>query len=139
MNRYPLIRTIYLYLFTIIGLALLTIGAVRFVDMGLRAFIFTEADEEQRSAYLQPPLYFPVENIEKLTGNETLSDQEKAQIRQLLQDYKAWQENRAKIDPVTARRHRDASINLALILIGLPLYIYHWRIIGKEIKNNREA
>jgi hypothetical protein len=135
MNRYPLIRTIYLYLFTIIGLALLTIGGVRFVDMGLRAFIFTQADEEQRLSYLQPPVYYPVGNIEKLTGNATLSDQEKTQITQLLQDYKTWQESRAKIDPVTAKRQRDTSINLALILIGLPLYLYHWRTIGKEMKN----
>ena len=39
-THYPLIRTIYLYLFALLGLALLTIGGVRFVDMGLKAFVF---------------------------------------------------------------------------------------------------
>lgn len=62
-----LIRTIYLYLFALVGLALLTTGTVRFVDMGL-----------------------------------------------------------------------DASINLAMILVGLPLYLYHWQIIGRETRGEEQ-
>ena len=45
-THYPLIRTIYLYLFALLGLVLLTIGSIRFVDMALRAFVFTKADQE---------------------------------------------------------------------------------------------
>lgn len=136
MNHYPPIRTIYLYLFALLGLALLTIGGVRFIDMGLKAFIFTKAEEEQRLIYLQPPIYYPFERIEKF--KEEFSEEERTLIEQMLQDYKNWQESRSKIDPVTARRHKDASINLALILVGLPLYLYHWRLIGKEIKNKED-
>jgi len=40
-----------------------------------------------------------------------------------------------KIDPVTCRRHKDAFLNLAMILIGLPLYLYHWRIIKRETQD----
>ena len=43
-----------------------------------------------------------------------------------------------EVNYVTAKRHRDASLNLSLILIGLPLYLYHWRIIKKETKNKEE-
>ena len=43
-KHHSLVRTIYLYLFALVGLALLTIGAVRFVAMGLKAFVFTKAD-----------------------------------------------------------------------------------------------
>ena len=137
MNHYPLIRTIYLYLFTLVGLALLVIGGVRFVDMGLKAFVFTKAEEEQRLIHLQPPMFYQIEGIEKLQDEEELSGEEKANIKRWLADYKDWKERRSKIDPVTARRHRDASLNLALILIGLPLYFYHWRIIKRETKNKK--
>ena len=139
MNHYPLIRTIYLYLFTLVGLALLIIGGVRFVDMGLKAFVFTKAEEEQKLIHLQPPMFYQIEieKIEKLQDEEELSAEEKASIKQWLADYKDWKERRSKIDPVTARRHRDASLNLALILIGLPLYFYHWRIIKRETKNKK--
>lgn len=135
MKHYPLIRTIYLYLFTLVGLVLLTIGGVRFVDMGFKAFVFTKAEEEQRLTYKQPSYTpYPVQRIEELQEEEGLSEEERATIKQWLADYKDWKEGISQIDPVTARRHRDASMNLALILIGLPLYLYHWRIIKRETK-----
>lgn len=134
MNHYPLIRTIYLYLFTLLGLALLVIGGVRFADMGLKTFIFTKADKQQRFMEKQP-FYapYPAERFEKSEESITeFSDQEKAEIRQWLVNYKNWEKEKSEIDSVSASRHRDASMNLALILIGFPLYIYHWRIIKKE-------
>ncbi len=148
MNHYPLIRTIYLYLFTLVGLTLLIIGGVRFVDMVLKAFVFTKAEQEQRILYQTPP--YPSLSLEKIAavedkeiekkeGEITLSQEEKARIDQWIADYNDWKERRSKIDPVTTRRHRDASMNLALILIGLPLYFYHWRIIKRETKNKRSA
>jgi len=135
MNSHSSIRTIYLYLFALVGLVLLTIGGVRFVDMGLKFFVFTKAEEEQRMIYLQPTMYYPIEGLERLQGEEGLSDEEKVLLKQWLQDYKNWQESTSKINPVTARRHRDASLNLAMILIGLPLYLYHWLTIKRETGN----
>jgi len=140
-THYPLIRTIYLYLFALLGLMLLIIGSVRFVDMGLKAFVFTKAEEEQRLIYQQVPIPYSVPTIEKFQQKieeekeVCLSEEEKINIEHWLADYKDWKERRSKIDPVTARRHRDASLNLAMILIGLPLYLYHWRIIKRETKN----
>jgi len=43
-----IIRTIYLYIFALLGLVLVIIGGVRFVDMGLKAFVFTKAEEEDK-------------------------------------------------------------------------------------------
>ncbi len=64
--------------------------------------------------------------------------EEKAAIKRWLADYEAWEERSGEVDPVTARRHRDASTNLALILAGLPLYIYHWGVIRREAKKRAE-
>lgn len=131
-KRHSLVRTIYLYLFALVGLALLTIGAVRFVDMGLKAFVFTQAEDMQR-LYQGPTMPYPP-GIERLQEAEGLSDDEKATIKQWLADYEDWKERRSKIDLVAAQRHRDASSSLAMILIGLPLYLFHWRIIRSEVK-----
>jgi len=46
MKRHPLVRTIYLYLFTLVGLTLLTTGAVQLVGLGLRMYVFPMAEEE---------------------------------------------------------------------------------------------
>ena len=142
MDKHSLVRTVYLYLFSLLGLVLLIIGGVRFVDMGLRAFIFKQADEERRIFSLQPP--FSPLKIEKLAEGEgeniapkaevILTEKEKQIFSNWLQDYKSWQERAAKIDPITAQRQRDASTNLAFILVGAPLYIFHWRIIRRETR-----
>jgi hypothetical protein len=140
MEKHPLIRTIYLYLFTIVGLALLTAGGVRFVNMGLKAFVFTKADEPQRiqqKSYISAPI--AVERVEKYQEGEELSAEEKAAVKQWLEDYKKWQEESAKIDYVVSERHRDAATNLAMILIGLPLYLYHWSVIKKETKEKNQV
>lgn len=140
MDKHSLIRTIYLYTFALLGLVLMTIGGVRFIDMGLKAFVFTQAEEEQR-LYNKMPSMAPisVERLEKAAVTEDpaaspLTEPEKAQIQQWLADYKNWQQQTEKIDPVTAQRHRNASTNLALIIVGLPLWLYHWTVIKRESK-----
>jgi len=144
MKKDSLIRTVYLYIFALLGLVLLIIGSVNFVNMGLKAFIFTQAEEEQRILYKQVPAPFSLSKVEELgkemeTGKEVcLSEEEKTDIKNWLEDYSNWKESRLKIDPITVKRHRDASLNLSLILIGLPLYLYHWRIIKKETKDKED-
>lgn len=131
MKHYPLIRTIYLYLFTIIGLVLVVIGGVRFVDMGLKTFVFTKAEVDQDYDRMKVMPY-PIERMEMMQDDEELSETEKEMMRQMVEDYR--QQSEEEINYLTIRRHRDASINLAMILVGLPLYLYHWRIIRKETK-----
>lgn len=113
MKKNSLIRTIYLYLFACLGLVLLTIGGVRFVDMGLKAYVFTKAEDEEKMYRALAPV--------KESTEENIEEQELVEI-----------------DYVTSRRHKDASMNLALILIGLPLYLYHWTLIKKEIKQKEK-
>ena len=137
-KQHSLVRTIYLYLFTLIGLMLLTVGGVRFVDMGLKAFIFTKAEEEQKLIYRQPPMAYSIERVEELQSEEALSEEEKTAIKQWLADYKEWQEKISKINYIDSRRHREASSNLATIVIGLPLYLYHWGLIKKEVRRREE-
>ncbi len=144
MKKQSLVRTIYLYIFTLLGLVLLIIGGVNFLNMGLKAFIFTQAEEEQRILYKQIPTPFSaseIDNLEKEIDGENqvcLSEEQKSDIESWLVDYNNWKETSLKIDPVVTRRHRDASLNLSLILIGLPLYLYHWKTIKREIKEENK-
>lgn len=140
-RKNPIIRTIYLYLFTTLGLVFLAIGAIRFIDMGLKAFVFTKAEQEERSIYKQPPMPYALEKIEGIVAEEPaeskLTEAELIQVRQWLANYQTWKEDNDRIDPVVSRRHRDSSINLSMILVGLPLYLYHWAVIKKEVREAR--
>jgi hypothetical protein len=134
VDRRSWIRSLYLYLAALFGLVLLSIGGVRLLDMGLRAWIFTEADSERRIYAFQPPMPPPTERLDRLTGREELTEEERAMVRQWLEEYRGWRERSARVDPVTAERHRTAASSLAMILLGLPLYLYHWRLIRGEAR-----
>ncbi len=142
LEKHPLIRTIYLYLFTIVGLALVVSGAVRFIDMGLKVFIFTKADDPQKlqQYYSYPITPVSVEKLQTYTQSTSteLTDEEKIALKSWLADYQKYQEQSKKIDYLASQRQRDASSSLAMILVGLPLYLYHWRIIRKETKGEKQ-
>jgi len=135
MEKYSVIRTIYLYAFALLGLIFLCISGIRFLDMGLKAFVFTKAEEQMKIDYARPVTPYSYEKIKGLeTEGVSLTNDEMAEIRQITQEYENWEERSKKVDPVTSNRHRTASSSLAMILVGLPLYLYHWSVIKRETK-----
>ena len=109
MSKTKLIRTIYLYLFSLVGLVLIIIAGVRFIDMGLKAWIFTEADRSEYRFEIAPKRFVedgtPV--AEELSEEEQIARQDKL---------------------ITQQRQRNAANSLAMLIIGVPLYLYHWRL-----------
>ena len=106
------LRKVYLYLFAIIGLILLIIGTVSLIDLGLKTYVFTKADNY---------CFAQVSPVPDKNGSmiEPTQAQQDAQNKQC-------EEQR------TANKQSQASIALAQIIIGLPLYLYHWMVIRKE-------
>jgi hypothetical protein len=121
MERKELIRTIYLYLFSLVGLVIVVIGLVNLVDLGLKAFIFKNADRPV--TYPMYPAYSPkIASPDGGTIAMTPAEEEKYNA-----DQAAAQEKQRQSD-----RERSASQAIAMILIGTPLFIYHWRTIQSE-------
>ncbi len=143
MEKYPIIRTIYLYLFALIGLAMLAVGFARLIDLGLKVYIFTKADVQDYSYRMPPapPTPYVDQNLksaECLSNSKcNLTDEQKQLIKNWLDDYRAWQSS-PKIDYRTSQRHTEASNSLSLIIVGLPLYLYHWLVIKQDIKRRKE-
>jgi len=131
MKSRTIIRSLYLYIFALVGLVMLAIGGVRLLDLGLRALIFTEAEQQERMFSRPQPPPVPVRDVDTAAVAE-LSAEERQRVRQWMQEYQEWEDLNEDVDPVLARRHRDASSGLALILIGFPIYFYHWRLIRKD-------
>jgi len=121
MNRKELIRTIYLYLFSLVGLVLITIGLVRLVDLGLKAYIFTKADRVD--TYPRFPVPIKEDPREVVLTEE---EQEKLEQKRIAAEEKNKE----------SRRQRDASNSIALIIVGTPLFLYHWRTIQKDKRSN---
>lgn len=105
------IRLLYLYLFSFIGLIIAVIGTIQIVDLGMKVYIFKDAD-----------IYdYPVNTKFDPTGKEvSLTEKEK-------EEQKAIQDKQT-----TRNRQRQASTALAMLIVGIPLYKYHWTTIKKE-------
>ncbi len=135
----PNVRILYLYAFALVGLALVTAGTVRIADLGLKMYVFKKADQMQD--YRNMPPYPPI-TIDQKTGDakysEKITPEQKTALDNWVSEFKYWNENQKKIDYLASDRQRTASNSLAMILIGLPLYLYHWRIIRKEAKESNK-
>lgn len=87
----------------------MVIGTVRMLDLGLKVYVFKQAD--QYVAYPQ-----------KLNGEATEVEQERMRMEQV----------QAEEVNIRSRRQSTASSSLAMIIVGLPLFLYHWKIISDK-------
>lgn len=102
------LRLLYLYLFSLVGLVILVIGSIRIIDLGIKSIFFQDAD----SYYQAYPSVDPeAEGVDKPTSEE-LAINEKIQLRR--------------------NRQRELSGSLSMVIVGLPLYLYHWRKINSD-------
>lgn len=122
------VRVLYLYLFAMLGLVFMAIGGVQLIDMGLRALVFKQADAMERMESPPMPMW-ATERAERIAADTGFTEREREMVRQSIREYEQWLERRKNFDPVVARRQRTAANSLALILVGLPIWLYHWRMI----------
>ena len=89
----------------LLGLLVAVIGAVRLVDLALKVYVFEGAD---RYEYIAP----------RIEGQEIDRTEEK-----MVQERETERQ-----------RKRELSGSISMILVGAPLYLYHWRTIQRENK-----
>ena len=99
------IRLLYLYLFSFIGLIIAVIGTIQIVDLGMKVYLFKDADKYE---YAMP---------QKIEGTDEINIEEQKKMQD--------REN-------TRNRQRQSSTALSMLIVGIPLYKYHWNLIKKE-------
>lgn len=102
------LRLLYLYLFSFVGLLIVVIGSIQMVNLGLKMTIFKEAD-----VYEAYPMV-DKDGKPSETKEELSAKQAKDLVRQ---------------------RQREFASSFSMIVVGLPLYLYHWKLIKKEAKS----
>lgn len=114
------IRRVYLYLTSLIGLILMLIGSVQLINLGLKAWVFTKADDNYYG-----PCYekYPMPMDRSAVPATTTAELSKADC------------DKERDEQRTARRQSDAARSIAFIIVGAPVWLYHW---GK-VKDERDA
>ena len=135
----PIIRTIYLYIFALVGLIIVIVGSIRAFTMGLEVFIFKDVDKQERLNYSRPLSTSYVEGLKTAQDDESFTEEERETIREWLASYEEWKIESESFDHVSAQRQKETASILANIFVGFPLYLYHWNLIKKETRDRKNS
>lgn len=127
LRRISIVRFIYLYLIAAITFITFVIGAVGIVDTVMKSYVFHVDDYY----YSQPYMV-----CEKYTMGKDGVYIDNPNYQPCLDMQKEAENQRVK-KPISDDTARNLSIGIAQVLIAFPLWIFHWRIIEKDRKENQ--
>lgn len=130
MSKYgDSVGKVYLYLFSMLGLVLVVIGSVGLINLGLKNWVFDVSDPWSS----QPPSPTWSRSVEGLKSSENLSERELELVDSWLEDYERWNQTHSK-DQSKYKDNESAANNLALLLVGFPLFLFHWSLVKKRFE-----
>ena len=113
---------------------MLLFGVGSLVNIGLKTFIFTKADLDLYTEPITLGYYLePREQMEAIQKCE-IAETDKEIISQWLVNY----EKNKDIDVRIIERQEDASDAIAKIIVGFPVYLYHWGVITRDRKRREK-
>ncbi|MCI0479716.1 hypothetical protein L0Y59_04175 [Candidatus Uhrbacteria bacterium] len=126
-NRAALIKTIYFYLVALIGLMMVVFSTADLVNLGLKTWVFPKADQNE---WKEPSC--AVMMVKEPALQET-DEQFQQRLRQC-------EESRVNEDDARAIRNQKSAVrDISFIVVGLPLFLYHWMTIRRETKHGDKA
>jgi hypothetical protein len=140
-DKEKIIRTVYLYLAALISLIFVAVGTGTVMNSLLKYKFFSEA--EKKTYYEcnnQPSLYSNMTaDTEKLKNSGVVTEEQKKEIENLINDYNNWKENEYGEKCFAPARQNRIVDALTMIIIALPICLTHWFIIKKDkIKKENE-
>jgi len=124
-----IVRTIYLYVAALVSLIFVAVGSGTLINTALKAYVFPKAE---RGGYnrcnQQPPIY----NLASIKDSDVATFDQKEQINNLISDYEKWKTENSGEECLSAERQNNLVNALTMIVVALPIFLLHWRIIKKE-------
>lgn len=117
------IRTLYFYVISLIGLLMMVIPATDLINLALNTWVFTKAEEV--SLVCPPPTISSYPDGTKSPNVETQLKECLAERDQLIQDQ-------------MRTRQSNAVRDFSFLVVGIPLFWFHFRIAQRERREERE-
>lgn len=134
-TRTKLIRSIYLYLAALISLIFVAVGTGNLINTALKFYVFPKAEKGGYNQCNQAP---PVYTLDKNAYAGVATPDQKVQLENLLADYNKWKTENTGEECYSALRQSTVVDALTMLLIALPIFLLHWRVIKKE-KDEKEV
>lgn len=120
-DKIALIKNIYFYLVAFVALMMVVFSLADLVNLGLKTWVFTKADG---------PNYYPMTGCATMPPAEVKSGQITVeQCAQMEEENRQRQEEER-----VASNQRNVVRDISFIVVGLPLFLIHWRILRKKEK-----
>ena len=137
-NRAHIIRYIYLYLVTAITIVLILISTIGFLNIVLKEYILQVKDYNQINGPFEctdDQLFYTYDvngkQIPKTSISSTTTLLTEAEKTAKRDECMKKSEEKMALNHVNDIK-RDIAEYLAMILIALPVFLYHWGIIKRE-------
>lgn len=128
---HPIISTVYLYLVAMIGLITFIFGGVGMINTVLQNYVFQVNEVVAPVNYPGSKTIGRCDDPYKSDGNMIVPTAQEIEI--CMKDEQDKQERTAR-----NKVGRELSSAIAQILIGLPVWLFHWVIIQKEYRKKEE-
>ena len=120
-NKVAFLKALYLYLVCFVTLMMMVVAVADIINIALRTYLFTKAD---KNFYGYPE---PVCEPAAVTPTGTVRDKTMAPPC-FNQADRAKQEEENRV----AQRQRDLVRDISFLIVGLPLFALHWRIVRRK-------
>lgn len=127
--KVKLIRTIYLYLAALVSLIFVAVGTGTLLNTALKFYFFPKAEKGGFSrCNSQPPVY----SLDKGVVAPVATQDQKIQLDNLLRDYEQWKKDNTGEECYSQERQNNVVNALTMMIVAIPIFALHWRIIKKE-------
>src|SRR3989338_5799948 len=118
-NKPLIIKTLYLYVVSLVALFMVIFSVADLINIALLTFVFTKADSYG---------YYPQPACETASASST------PEVTKEKQPYCVNEERQKNLeqDNRSAQRQRDLVRDISFIVVGVPLFLYHWGVIRKK-------
>ena len=114
-SKFALIKTIYFYLVSFVALMMVTFATANLINVLLKTYVFTLADQDY---YSVPAMVCVPEKADASSTAECLKN-EKINQEQAEKNRKA-------------QKQRDLVNDISMIVVGIPLFAFHWNYARKK-------
>ncbi len=117
---------VYLAIVSIIGLVMTVTASAQLIDAGLKTWVFPSADVPEW-----------LENCNDPYDKRAMPvvDSDAGEVDEVAEREACEERVAAQIEQHKVEKARDAVQNLALFIVGLPLFLVHFRWFSKERKS----
>lgn len=125
LRKTAIIKTIYFYLVSLIALLMVVFSTADLINLGLKIWVFPKTSQNYYGMPCASQIYIPPEK--GLAQATTSADYTK----QCEVDRKNQEEM------AVVQNQRDAVRDISMIVVGIPLFLYHWITLRKDKESEK--